>query len=88
MSALAFFKTLEDGLEDLSWSRTFSVSRNRRFLGETSVSIRSIGAAVATIFLESAFSRRREVIAITLDRAKLFFLHTVLHWSHSELGST
>jgi hypothetical protein len=72
---LAFFKTLEDEWEDLSLSRTFSMSRKRRFLGETSVSIRSIGTAVAIIFFESAFSRRRGAIAATLGRAKPFFFH-------------
>jgi hypothetical protein len=51
------------------------MSRKRRFLGETSVSIRSIGTAVAIIFFESAFSRRRGAIAATLGRAKPFFFH-------------
>jgi hypothetical protein len=73
--ALAFFKTFEEEFEDLSLSRTFSMSRKRRFLGETSVSIRSIGAAVVNIFFESAFSTRRGVIEAMPDRAKLFFFH-------------
>ena len=76
MIALAFFKTLDD----LSFSRTFSMSRKRRFLGETSDSIRSTGAAaVVIIFFDRAFSRSWDVIAATLDRVETFFLHWILH---------
>ena len=85
MTALAFFMAFHDGLEDLSFRRTFSMSRRRRLRGDTSESNAAAAAVLGTNFLLQllfvALSASCDVSSVKLRRWIDF--HLTRHLTHS-----